>query len=101
MPFSAAAARVVVTRDGQVVWDSGACKVPGSAMGSGTGSGTASEQGVSFTQGVPQEVTLSWNREAKSQGCAGSLAHGESGTFDAVAMADGIASKVYSFTLKP
>jgi hypothetical protein len=93
MPFGPATARVVVTHRGQVVWDSAACKASSRAP--------AQPQAVSFTQGVPEEVTLSWNRAAASQGCAGALAHGESGTFDAVAMADGIASKVRSFTLRP
>lgn len=91
MPFGPAAARVVVTHDGQVVWDSAACEA----------SRPAPAPDVRFVQGVPAEVTLSWNPAARTQGCAGSLARGESGTFEAVAMADGISSKAESFTLQP
>jgi hypothetical protein len=92
MPFGPASTRVVVTRDGQVVWDSAACAESGHAP--------ARADAVDFTDGVPQEVTLSWDRAASSQGCAGALTRGESGTFDAVAMADGIASKVHTFKLE-
>jgi hypothetical protein len=92
MPFGPSSTRVVVTHDGQVVWDSAACTESGHAA--------AQADAVRFSEGVPQEVTLSWDRASSSQGCAGSLTRGESGTFDAVAMADGIASKVHSFKLQ-
>jgi hypothetical protein len=92
MPFGPQSTRVVVTHAGQVVWDSAACTESGHAAGQAGA--------VSFTDGVPQEVTLSWDRAASTQGCAGSLTRGETGTFDAVAMADGIASKVHTFKLQ-
>ncbi len=49
---------------------------------------------------MPQVLTITWNRQAaKPSGCAGSLPAGTSGTFDAVAMADGQSSPVRSFKL--
>jgi hypothetical protein len=77
LPYGPGSVQVVVTRHGQVVWDSAACK-PGPA------------KKVRFTLGVPQVLTLSWNRKAVTPaGCGGSLAAGASGTFDAVAMRGG------------
>lgn len=74
MPYGAGAVSVVVTRHGQVVWDSAACK-------------PAAAKPVQFTQGVPQVLTFAWNRKATSPaGCAGSLPASASGTLDAVAM---------------
>ncbi len=79
--------QVVVTRQGRVVWDSAACKPSGAAA-------------VRFTLGVPQVLSIAWNRQAKSpSGCAGTLPAGAWGTFDAVALADGQSSPVRSFTL--
>jgi hypothetical protein len=79
--------QVVVTRKGRVVWDSAACKPSGAAA-------------VRFTLGVPQMLSIAWNRQAKSpSGCAGTLPAGASGTFDAVALTDGQSSPVRSFTL--
>jgi len=79
--------QVVVTRQGRVVWDSAACKPSGAAM-------------VRFTLGVPQVLSIAWNRQAKSpSGCAGTLPAGAWGTFDAVALTDGRSSPVRSFTL--
>ena len=79
--------QVVVTRHGRVVWDSAACK-PSSAPP------------VRFTLGVPQVVTITWNRRAgQPSGCSGSLPAGAAGTFDAVALTDGQSSQVRSFTL--
>jgi hypothetical protein len=79
--------QVVVTKQGRVVWDSAACKLPGAAA-------------VRFTLGVPQVLSIAWNRQAKSpSGCAGTLPAGASGTFDAVALTDGQSSPVRSFTL--
>jgi hypothetical protein len=79
--------QVVVTRQGRVVWDSAACKLPGDAA-------------VRFTLGVPQVLSIAWNRQAKSpSGCAGALPTGAWGTFDAVALTDGQSSPVRSFTL--
>ena len=77
LPYGPGSVQVVVTRHGQVVWDSAACK-------------PAPAQPVRFTLGVPRVLTVSWNREAlRPAGCGGSLAAGASGTFDAVAMRGG------------
>jgi hypothetical protein len=79
--------QVVVTRQGRVVWDSAACKPPAAAA-------------ARFTLGVPQVLTITWNRRASGpSGCAGTLPAGTSGTFDAVALTDGQSSPVRSFTL--
>jgi hypothetical protein len=79
--------QVVVTRSGRVVWDSAACKPPAAAA-------------VRLTLGVPQVLSIAWNRQAKSpSGCAGTLPAGAWGTFDAVALTDGQSSPVRSFTL--
>jgi hypothetical protein len=77
LPYGAGAVSVVVTRHGQVVWDSAACK-------------PAAAKPVQFTQGVPQVLTLTWNRKAAGPaGCAGSLPASASGTLDAVALPSG------------
>jgi hypothetical protein len=81
--------RVVVTRDGQVLWDSSACPASANAA-----------KPVLFTQGVPQVAALSWNRTAGTLGCAGSAPAGTWGTVDAVALADGRSSPVLSFILE-
>jgi hypothetical protein len=87
LSYGAASVQVVVTRRGRVVWDSAACK-PSAA------------KAVRFTLGVPQVLSVSWNRQAKDpSGCAGTLPAGASGTFDAVALTDGQSSPVRSFTL--
>lgn len=79
--------RVVVTRQGQVVWDSVAC-------------GTPAGPTVQFQLGVPQVLTVKWNRKAGGpSGCAGSLPVNASGTFHAVAMAAGRSSPVRTFKL--
>jgi hypothetical protein len=87
LPYGAGSVRVVVTRLGQVVWDSSACK-------------PAAAKPVQFQLGVPQLLTVSWNRQATGpSGCAGSLAAGATGTFDAVAQTAGQSSHVSTFTL--
>jgi len=87
LPYGAGSVRVVVTRLGQVVWDSSACKPPAAKP-------------VQFQLGVPQLLTVSWNRQATGpSGCAGSLAAGATGTFDAVAQTAGQSSHVSTFTL--
>lgn len=87
LPYGAGSVRVVVTRHGQVVWDSSACKA-------------AADKPVQFQLGVPQLLTVSWNRQATSpSGCAGSLPAGATGTFDAVAQTAGQSSQVRTFTL--
>ncbi len=66
LPYGPGSVQVVVTRHGQVVWNSAACK-PGPA------------RKVRFTLGVPQVLALSWNPKAAGPaGCAGSLAAGAS-----------------------
>ena len=87
LPYGAGSVRVVVTRHGQVVWDSSACR-------------PAAAKPVQFQLGVPQLLTVSWDRQATSpSGCAGSLPAGTTGTFDAVAQTAGQSSHVRTFTL--
>lgn len=85
LSYGPGAVRVVVTRHGQVVWDSAACKLTGATP-------------TDFRLGVPQELALTWNRKAaRPVGCAGSLPAGTSGTLDAVAMTAGQSSPVRTF----
>jgi hypothetical protein len=87
LPYGAGSVRVVVTRHGQVVWDSSACR-------------PAAAKPVQFQLGVPQLLTVSWDRRATGpSGCAGSLPAGATGTFDAVAQTAGRSSHVRTFTL--
>jgi hypothetical protein len=87
LSYGPGSVQVVVTRQGRVVWDSSACKLSGAAA-------------VRFTLGVPQVLSISWNRQAKlPAGCGGTLSAGSSGTFDAVALTHGQSSPVRSFTL--
>jgi hypothetical protein len=87
LAYGAGSVRVVVTRHGQVVWDSSACKA-------------AAAKPVQFQLGVPQLLTVSWNRQATGPaGCAGSLPAGATGTLDAVAQAAGQSSQVRTFKL--
>jgi hypothetical protein len=87
LSYGPGSVQVVVTRNGRVVWDSGACKPPAATA-------------VRFTLGVPQVLSLTWNRQARlPSGCAGTLPAGAWGTFDAVALTDGQSSPVRSFTL--
>jgi hypothetical protein len=89
LAFGGALVRVVVTRAGQVVWDSAACP---SASPAPAGPAT-------FQPGVPQQAVLTWNRAASTPGCAGSVPTGATGPFDAVALADGRSSPVRAFSL--
>jgi hypothetical protein len=91
LPYQPPFAHVIVTRNGQVVWDSASCPAAG-----GTG---GAPQKMPLTEGVPKVTSLSWNRKATSPGCAGFLPAGASGTFDVVAMADGKSSPVRAITL--
>ena len=87
MVFGPGSVRVIVTRHGQVVWDSAAC-------------GPDAASPVEFQTGVPQLLTISWDRTARRPaGCAGSLPAGAWGTFQAVAMSAGHDSSVRTFTL--
>jgi hypothetical protein len=88
MTYGPASVRVIVTRHGQVVWDSATCPSPAAGT-------------VRFARGVPRIVTIAWNRKATgSAGCAGSLSQRSWGTFEAVVMAHGQASPARSFTLQ-
>jgi hypothetical protein len=87
MAFGPGSVRVIVTKRGQVVWDSATCEPAPAAP-------------VRFQLGVPRLMTISWNRAAAGPaGCAGSLPAGASGTFEAVAMSAGQDSSVRTFTL--
>lgn len=87
LPYGTGSVQVVVTKKGQVVWDSTSC-------------GSSAAKPVQFQTGVPHMLTISWNRDAKSpSGCAGSLSKGATGTFDAVAMTAGKSSQVRTFQL--
>jgi hypothetical protein len=88
--YGAGSVAVMVTRHGQVVWNSTACK-PKEAPA------------VTFTQGVPRVLAMTWDRGATGPaGCAGSLPAGSEGTLDAVAMMtmmNGKSSPVAKFKL--
>lgn len=87
LSYGPGSVQVVVTWHGRVVWDSAACKLSGAAP-------------TRFTLGVPQVLTITWNRLAgQPASCAGSLPAGTRGTFDAVALTDGQSSPVRSFKL--
>jgi hypothetical protein len=87
LTYGPGAVRVIVTSHGQVVWNSAACDPPAAKP-------------VRFTRGVPQLLTVTWNREAvKPAGCAGSLAAGFTGTVAAVAMSHGQTSPVRTFKI--
>jgi hypothetical protein len=87
LSYGPGSVQVVVTRRGRVVWDSAACKLAAAAP-------------ARFTRGVPQVLTITWNRRAgQPSGCAGSLPAGAWGTFDAVALTDGQSSPVRPFKL--
>ena len=88
MTYGAGAVRVVITRQGHVVWDSASCDPPPGSP-------------VRFTLGVPQVLTVAWNRAATAPaGCAGLLPAGATGTFDVVAMAAGQSSPVRTFSIR-
>jgi hypothetical protein len=87
LSYGPGSVRVVATRHGRVVWDSAACRLSAGVP-------------VRFARGVPQALTITWNRRAgRPSGCAGSLPAGAWGTFDAVALIDGQSSPVRSFKL--
>jgi hypothetical protein len=87
LAYGAGSVQLVVTRHGQVVWDSNTCR-------------PAPASRVRFTQGVPQVLTMTWNPAATHPaGCAGSLPAGASGTLDAVALSHGQSSPVRTFEL--
>jgi hypothetical protein len=85
LAYGTASVQVVVTRHGQVVWDSAACGAPAAKP-------------ARFTLGVPQELTMTWDPGADTPpGCGGSLPAGATGTFDAVALSSGQTSPVRVF----
>lgn len=89
--YGAGSVQVVVTRQGQVVWNSAACK-PGAA------------RPVTFTPGVPRVLALTWNRGAAGKvpaGCAGLLPAGTAATLGAVALTGGKSSPVTTFKIQP
>jgi hypothetical protein len=88
LAFGPSFVQVIVVRHGQVLWDSAEC--PASAPAA---------RPLRFMQGVPQVAVLSWNRKARTSGCAGTVPAGTWGRVDAVALADGKYSPVRSFTL--
>jgi hypothetical protein len=88
LAYGAGSVQVIVTSHGHVVWDSAACAPPAAKP-------------VRFTLGVPQLLTVTWNRKAaKPAGCAGSLPAGATGTLQAVAMSHGESSPVRAFKLR-
>jgi hypothetical protein len=91
LAYGPSAVRVVVTRKGQVMWDSAACAPQGRAP--------VALGPSRFTQGVPRVTAITWDRRASSIGCAGAVPAGATGAFDAVAMADGMSSQVRAFSL--
>lgn len=87
LTYGPGAVQVIVTSHGHVVWNSAACDPP------------AAKQ-VRFALGVPQLLTVTWNRKAvKPSGCAGSLPGGFTGTLRAVAMSHGQTSPVRAFKI--
>jgi hypothetical protein len=93
LAYGPSAVRVVVTRKGQVMWDSAACAPQGRAP--------VAPGPARFTQGVPRVTAITWDRRARRSGCAGAVPAGATGTFDAVAMANGMSSQVRAFSLSP
>lgn len=87
LSYGPGAVHVAVTSHGRVVWDSAACKQPAARP-------------VTFTLGVPQALTITWNRQASNPpGCAGTGSAGTWGTFGAVAVTHGRSSPVRSFEI--
>ena len=87
LTYGSGAVQVIVTRAGHVVWNSAACDPPAAKP-------------VRFTLGVPQLVTVTWNRKAaRPAGCAGSLPAGFTGTLWAVVTSHGQSSPVRAFKI--
>lgn len=87
LTYGPGAVQVIVTSDGHLVWNSAACDPPAANP-------------ARFTLGVPQLLTVTWNRKAASPaGCAGSLPAGFAGTLRAVAMSHGQSSPVRAFKI--
>jgi hypothetical protein len=89
LAYGPGSVHVIVTYLGQVKWDSAACA-------------PAAAKTVQFKRGVPQVLTISWNRAATTPaGCAGSLPARAWGTFQAVATTAGQSSPARTFKLLP
>jgi len=89
LAFGPGSVHVVVTYLGHVKWDSAACA-------------PAAAKTVQFKRGVPQVLTISWDRAAiRPAGCAGSLPPDAWGTFQAVAKTAGQTSPARTFKLLP
>lgn len=87
LTYGSGAVQVIVTSQGHVVWNSAACDPPAAKP-------------VRFTLGVPQLLTVTWNRKAaRPAGCAGSLPAGFTGTLRAVAQSHGQSSPVRTFKI--
>ena len=88
LTYGPAAVQVIVTSHGHVVWNSSACDPPAAKP-------------VRFTLGVPQMLTITWNRKATATpaGCAGSLPASFTGTLRVVAISHGQRSPVRAFTI--
>jgi hypothetical protein len=87
LTFGSGAVQVIVTSQGHGVWDSAACDPPAAKP-------------VRLTLGVPQLLTVTWNRKAaRPAGCAGSLPAGFTGTLRAVALSHGQSSPVRTFKI--
>jgi hypothetical protein len=93
LAFGPSFVQVVVVWHGHVLWDSAQCPL------SLSGHRATATEPARFTQGVPQVADLSWNRQARNPGCAGSVPAGASGRVDAVVLAAGKSSPARSFTL--
>jgi hypothetical protein len=90
LAYGPSVVHVMVTSQSRVVWDSAACNGRAAAPAASP---------VRFTRGVPRVAIVSWNRQAGTAGCGGSVPAGVTGTFSVVATADGQSSPVRTFTL--
>jgi hypothetical protein len=87
LTYGPGAVRVIVTSKGHVVWKSAACRHPAAKP-------------VRFTLGVPQLLTVTWDRKAAGPaGCAGTLPAGFTGTLRAVVMSHGQSSPARTFRI--
>jgi len=89
LAYGPSAVRVLVTKAGQVMWDSATCRAQA----------PAAARKVRLAPGVPQVAAITWNRRSGRPGCAGSVPARAPGAFDAVAVADGKSRPVRAFTL--
>lgn len=83
--FGPGAVRVLVSRDGQVVWDSADCP-------------PAPVSRIRLTRGVPAQMSVTWNRLA-AYGCRGLLSGKATGRFTAIATTGAQTSPTAYFNL--